>query len=260
MIPYVTVPPIFIGTVVVQPFALLVSMGVLVAHLMLVRRAGRIGLERARAAEMSLAMVVCGFAGAVLFKLLYRPDLLASAWSGAGLTALPGISSFGGLFGALAGGAAYLRLRGVSAGERAGYFDAAAFSFPFGFAFGRLGCTITHDHPGLRSDSGWLTVALSGRRAVGSRIARTPISAARVWHFRLARPARAAARILRGRDADRLRNISSRAGSAACGSAAVCWHLGRSMVRRGRGNPRCVFFVALPYRQAAIITFSRETI
>jgi phosphatidylglycerol---prolipoprotein diacylglyceryl transferase len=159
MIPYVTAPPFFIGDVAVQPFALLVSAGILVAHFLLLARASRAGLIRGWAAEMSLAMVICGFAGAVLFKLLYRPELIATVgWTGA-LRNFPGISSFGGLFGALAGGWSYLLARRVSGADRLRYFDAVGFSFPFGFSFGRLGCTLAHDHPGLRSDSGWLTVA-----------------------------------------------------------------------------------------------------
>jgi phosphatidylglycerol:prolipoprotein diacylglycerol transferase len=161
MIPYVTLPRLAIGSMVIQPFALFVSIGVLVAHFRLLSRAQRVGLWRPWAAEMSVAMVAFGFAGAILFKLVYRPDLFLSPGCG---SVLPGISSFGGLFGALAGAWAYLLARRVTATERLRYLDAAAFAFPFGFVFGRLGCTLTHDHPGVRADN-WLTVAYpSGAR------------------------------------------------------------------------------------------------
>ena len=163
MIPYVTLPPLFIGNLAIQPFALLVSLGVLTAHFLLVARAKRMGLPGGWASEMSLTMVAAGFAGAIFFKLLYRPELLAAVLMGAwGDVRLPGISSFGGLFGALAGGFVYLLARRVSAPDRLRYFDAVGFAFPFGFVFGRAGCSITHDHPGLRSDTGWLTVAYPG--------------------------------------------------------------------------------------------------
>lgn len=158
MIPYVTSGPLDIGGVLLQPFALLVSLGVLVAHFLLVRRAGRLGLERGWAAEFSLAMVAAGFVGAVLFKLLYRPELLAQGI--ANVRVWPGISSFGGLFGALAGGLGYLAARRSAWANRWRYLDTAAYTFPAGFAFGRLGCTITHDHPGRRAAEPWLaTVA-----------------------------------------------------------------------------------------------------
>ena len=193
MIPYVTLPPLFIGNLVIQPFALLVSLGVLTAHFLLVARAKRRGLPGAWAAEMSLAMVAAGFAGAVLFKLLYRPELLAAALTGAwGDVRLPGISSFGGLFGALAGGLVYLLVRRVAAPDRLRYFDAVGFAFPFGFAFGRAGCTITHDHPGLRSDTGWLTVAYPGgaRWDLGllELLFLLAVCAAFLWTDRVARP------------------------------------------------------------------------
>jgi phosphatidylglycerol:prolipoprotein diacylglycerol transferase len=149
MFPYVTVPPIFVGKMAIPPFALLVSLGVLVAHFVLLARARRLGLSPVWAGELSLAMVICGFFGAILFKLLYRPEALA-------MRVFPGISSFGGIFGALLGGWAYLAARGTGVMR---YLDAVGFAFPFGFVLGRLGCTITHDHPGLRSDVGWLTVA-----------------------------------------------------------------------------------------------------
>lgn len=153
MFPYVTVPPVFLGGVPIQPFALLVSLGILVAHFVVLARARRLGLVRAWAGEMSLAMVTVGFAGALLFKFAYRPDAVA-------LRVFPGISSFGGIFGALAG--AWLYLAAVRRVTVLPYLDVAAFAFPFGFVFGRLGCTVTHDHPGVRSDSGWLTVAYPG--------------------------------------------------------------------------------------------------
>lgn len=154
MIPYVTLPPFDIVGLMVQPFALLVSIGVLTAHLLLIRRAGRFGLSRAWAAEFSLAMVLAGFAGAILFKFLYRPELLADGWLRP--RGLPGISSFGGLFGALAGGLLYLAVRRIAWPGRLRFFDAAALAFPFGFAFGRLGCAVMHDHPGRRAAAPWL--------------------------------------------------------------------------------------------------------
>ena len=158
MIPYVTLPPLIVGSVVIQPFALLVSLGVLVAHFLLLGRAARQALVRSWAAELSLTMVTLGLAGSVLFKLLYRPDLLADVGCAGALRYLPGISSFGGLFGALGGAWLYLAWRRIRGQDRLRYLDLVGFAFPFGFAFGRLGCALVHDHPGRRAE-GWLTVA-----------------------------------------------------------------------------------------------------
>ena len=43
--------------------------------------------------------------------------------------------------------------------------DAVASGLPFGWMFGRAGCTVVHDHPGIRSDA-WFAVAYPG----GSRL------------------------------------------------------------------------------------------
>ncbi len=158
MIPYVTLPPLIWGRWIVPPFALLVSVGVLAAHLILMRRARRLGLRVAWAGEFSLAAVVSGFAGAVAFKFLYRPELWLDAWPY--VRSWPGISSFGGLFGGLAGALGYLALRRANTRERWRYFDALGFAFPFGLWWGRLGCSVTHDHPGrAAAQPNWLTVA-----------------------------------------------------------------------------------------------------
>ncbi|MCC6537971.1 MAG: prolipoprotein diacylglyceryl transferase [Bryobacterales bacterium] len=159
MIPYVTWPPLIWGGWIVPPFALLVSIGVLVAHLILMRRARGLGLHPAAwAGEFSLAAVVAGFAGAVAFKFLYRPELWLGEWPF--VLAWPGISSFGGLFGGLAGALAYLSLRRADARHRGLYFDALGFAFPFGLWWGRLGCSVTHDHPGrLAAQPNLFTVA-----------------------------------------------------------------------------------------------------
>ncbi|MBM3793330.1 MAG: hypothetical protein FJW31_04535 [Acidobacteria bacterium] len=128
MIRYVTFPPLILGRWAVSPFALLVSIGVLVAHLILLGRARRWGIRAAWAGEFSLMAVVAGFTGAVAFKFLYRPELWLATWPF--VRSWPGISSFGGLFGGLAGALGCLALRRAGAQERWRYFDALGFAFP----------------------------------------------------------------------------------------------------------------------------------
>jgi phosphatidylglycerol:prolipoprotein diacylglycerol transferase len=95
------------------------------------------------------SLLLGGFIGAVLFKFVYNP---------AAFGRYAGIASFGGIFGGLAACLLYCRLRTV---PWMPFADTAAYAFPFGWAFGRLGCAIAHDHPGLRGE-GWLTVAYPG--------------------------------------------------------------------------------------------------
>ena len=72
---------------------------------------------------------------------LEDPLLLLRLWEG--------LSSFGGFAGAFVGAFAW---RFHYKATLLPYADIVASSFPVSMAFGRLGCAVAHDHPGLRSD------------------------------------------------------------------------------------------------------------
>jgi phosphatidylglycerol:prolipoprotein diacylglycerol transferase len=69
------------------------------------------------------------------------PLLLLRLWEG--------LSSFGGFVGAFVGAIAW---RVHYKAELLPYADIVASSFPVSWTFGRLGCTVAHDHPGVFSD------------------------------------------------------------------------------------------------------------
>jgi len=79
-------------------------------------------------------------------------------------TAIPGaaarISSFGAVFGALAGAAIFFRF-GKPGKLGLAYLDVLAYAFPFGWAWLRLGSVLVHDHPG-RLTASWLGVQFPG--------------------------------------------------------------------------------------------------
>ena len=56
-----------------------------------------------------------------------------------------GISSYGGFLGGVIGAFIWRRRRQIPLLELG---DATAFAAPFGWVFGRMGCAVTHDHPG----------------------------------------------------------------------------------------------------------------
>lgn len=79
--------------------------------------------------------------------LLYHPEHLRFDW---GLVNVGrGMSSFGGFFGGALGAIVYLQRRRLPV---LAYIDALVLGLVVGWFFGRLGCTIVHDHPGLPSD------------------------------------------------------------------------------------------------------------
>jgi phosphatidylglycerol:prolipoprotein diacylglycerol transferase len=164
MIPYLEAHPFKLGGFLIQPFALLVAAGIMTGHLAAIWRARRLGLDGFAAARLTFWMAVGGVAGAILFKALYHPAL------GSILRAIPdnpsaafrlvgGISSFGGIFGGLL--AAWICLRPTPRETAWRYLDVVAFVFPFAWIFGRAGCSLVHDHPGIRSAS-WAAVRYPG--------------------------------------------------------------------------------------------------
>lgn len=151
MIPADLVPTVLhFGPLSVPVFGVLVMTGVAVGHALVLRLARErgIGLDEMRTA--ALWAVVAGFVGAHLTDvLLYRPDKLDRD----GLLALfklwDGISSWGGFTGALLGTALYFRRLGKSWWTHA---DLLLQGLVAGWVFGRLGCTLTLDHPGRVTD------------------------------------------------------------------------------------------------------------
>ena len=138
-------------TMPVFAFTLLVSIGVLAAARAADEFARRHGRPTDLTAELVLFMVLFGFMGAyVLNGVLYAhetmaqivddPRLIAQRWLG--------LSSYGGFAGGIGGALVWRRLRKA---PLLFVGDGAAFAIPFGWLFGRMGCTLVHDHPGIES-------------------------------------------------------------------------------------------------------------
>ncbi len=147
MIPYLEQPRLEIGPFTIYAFGVLAAFAILVGWVLTSRRAERRGLSRATAHHMYELMVLVGFLGAWLARILvYAPG----TWTG--------ISSFGGIFGGFAAGILYLRwYKGLDAARMWSYIDALAFSFPLPWMIARAGCFMAHDHPGIPAN-GWLAI------------------------------------------------------------------------------------------------------
>jgi len=156
-------------------------------------RAAKRGLSPEIALGFGTAVVFCGLVGAHVLRLLFfepqmvllKPAVLLDFKKG-------GIYSFGGLFSGLAGGWVYLRWSRLGAAKIWAYFDLLAFVFPFGWLFGRAGCAIAHDHPGIRAYN-WLSVNFPGgpRYDLGllEFLFMLPVIAVFLWLDRRQRPA-----------------------------------------------------------------------
>ncbi len=147
MVPYFELHEIPIGGGrSIAAFGVLVVAGVAAGIRFAHARARKLGVPES---EINVAMawaLVAGFVGSHLVVLLTEPDAFAH-----GLRSLAefwnGMSSFGGFFGALAGLAIHFRRRREWLVEA----DLLVQALVVGWIFGRLGCTLVHDHVGSLS-------------------------------------------------------------------------------------------------------------
>jgi phosphatidylglycerol:prolipoprotein diacylglycerol transferase len=114
-----------------------------------VRRAKEYGIEEYHIYLAVLWVLIGGFTISHLTGvLLYFPDrVLQNPWLL--LNVFEGISSYGGFFGSLLSLAVFIRLYKQPVAK---YTDALSLGLLTGWIFGRTGCSLVHDHPGIHSD------------------------------------------------------------------------------------------------------------
>lgn len=177
LIPYIVLPelPIFPGfdlpgvgtidTLTIKPFGALVATGVYTGWALSLRQAKRFGLNVEVMNSFIAWVVGVGFIGGhVLDVILYHPTKLTEAPSL--MSALQellflwrSLSSFGGFIGAVIGLFAWKYRYQVK--ETMPWADIVISAFPLAWVFGRSGCSVAHDHPGLHS-SVWFAVQYPG--------------------------------------------------------------------------------------------------
>jgi phosphatidylglycerol:prolipoprotein diacylglycerol transferase len=179
MIPFIHVPDLKLGPLTLHPFGLLVATGVILGTFLATRRARLRGLDLDKLNSFITWMLVAGFLGGhMLDEIFYHPaELVKRPWS---LFLLyEGLSSFGGFTGALIGIVLWKYFEAVPWKQVPvlgftipkyrrrdavlpilPFCDLILSVFPVAWAFGRSGCSVVHDHPGMRAEAGtWLAVA-----------------------------------------------------------------------------------------------------
>lgn len=147
MIPYIAQPHFSLGPLTIHAFGVLVAVAMLVGMFFVRRRALADGLDPFVADRLVTWVLFAGFIGAHLVdRFVYYPaQTLAEPWRI--VKVWEGLSSFGGFIGAIVGATLFFRRNSTLPTWR--YLDAVAYGFPFGWIFGRLGCSVAFDHPGL---------------------------------------------------------------------------------------------------------------
>jgi phosphatidylglycerol:prolipoprotein diacylglycerol transferase len=149
VIPYFPQPSLHLGPITIHAFGVLVALAMIVGMRFVRRRAAADGIDPVKADHLVTWVLVGGFIGAHLVdRLIYYPrDTLADPISL--IKFWDGLSSFGGFVGAIVGAILFLRRNPELPRWR--LLDCVAYGFPFGWIFGRLGCTLAFDHPGAKT-------------------------------------------------------------------------------------------------------------
>ena len=170
LIPYLRVPELVLlspgelgsgwppAAVSLKPFGALVATGVVSGVVLTLRQGRRLGFDRRTLESFIAHVVITAFVIAHVFHALaYDPQrvgtdplLLLRVWDG--------LSSLGGFLGAVLGGV-WWSWRKRS--PLLPYADVLAGAFPTAWVFGRAGCSLAHDHPGVQTDW-WFAVRFPG--------------------------------------------------------------------------------------------------
>lgn len=152
MFPFIDVKPFEIGFLEIHLFGILVATGVVIGSSLAARYAERNAIDPDYLRWIGFRLVVGGFIIChlidVLFyqqdKLAKEPWILLYVWQG--------ISSYGGFIGGFIMFMWYTQARYKPPISRLELGDNAIYAFAPGFWFGRMGCSVAHDHPGVPTD------------------------------------------------------------------------------------------------------------
>ncbi len=150
MIPYFQFIQFQIGPVSIQVWGLMVALGFLIGALASAWMLKRRGLNAKIIWDLVVwlvvgSMVMARLAHVVFYEPSYylaNPIEVVAIWRG-------GLSMIGGLIGATVAGVWFFRRRKLDVWK---YADACIFGLPLGYAIGRVGCFLIHDHPGTATD------------------------------------------------------------------------------------------------------------
>jgi phosphatidylglycerol---prolipoprotein diacylglyceryl transferase len=153
------IPFPIIGTIKLQPFGLLVAIGILLGSRVAESRAEKTGVPRQLVADFLIHTVFIGLLLCMILNVaMYEPEKFAqmgraiASWFGSGESVAfpyPGLSSFGGFIGGTAVAFWYRQKKRVSLLVLGDIF---CYAFPFAWLICRSGCFVVHDHPGHVTD------------------------------------------------------------------------------------------------------------
>jgi phosphatidylglycerol:prolipoprotein diacylglycerol transferase len=153
MIPYFSWQTILLGPVTLQVWGICVASGAFLALFFCLREIKRAGLNSDLMWQVFFWLFLGGFIGARIFHVVFyewsyylvNPFEIIKFWHG-------GASSLGGFAGALTGLLLFLKTKKLSFVDFKPYTQIIGVWFWLGWAIGRIGCFLIHDHPGRLTD------------------------------------------------------------------------------------------------------------
>lgn len=149
-----------------HPYGLCVALGFFAWDWAVMRQAKRRGLDLADFRALTIWVLALGAVFAWMVDAVFYRHAHAATTT---LTSMQGFSSTGGLCGATLGSLFWRRVRIARDGQRRWTVtlrktpepllpvaEVIVSTWPIAFAFGRLGCTLVHDHPGITVPQGTL--------------------------------------------------------------------------------------------------------
>jgi len=152
MIPYFQTNAFAIGPITIQVWGLFVSLGIVAALILAYHLAHKYFLAEQVILDLGVYGLIGGLVGARIFHVLFyepayyllHPSEVIYFWQG-------GASSLGGFVGAAATIYIFAKIKNLSFKDLLPYFDVMSVSLWLGWAIGRIGCFMIHDHPGTLS-------------------------------------------------------------------------------------------------------------
>lgn len=150
MIPWFQFATVSLGPLTLQVWGFFVALGMVVSMLILYHKMKDRGVKEAQeVVDLAIRMIVSGLLFARGFHILFydptfffaNPLEIVKVWHG-------GLSSFGGLFGAVLVFVLWYKKRQMKGTVLLQYADLFSFAALYGWIVGRIGCFMIHDHLG----------------------------------------------------------------------------------------------------------------
>ncbi|MDP2684017.1 MAG: prolipoprotein diacylglyceryl transferase [bacterium] len=154
-----------LGPIPIQFWGFFVALGMVLSFLIVWHRSKKLGLNGEKNIDIGVWVIVAGIIWARLFHVFFYEPIfflnnlgdIIKIWQG-------GMSSFGGLFGAVFAIFILLKRKKIRKKDLVELADLFSFSTLYGWILGRVGCVMIHDHLGKITESIFSVQTIDGLR------------------------------------------------------------------------------------------------